>query len=62
VADRKPLIFPISALGANFNPQNTKCIPPVKIFARLELEKNFRVFVQALNIAFFSVITGIMLR
>ena len=41
VADRKPLIFPISALGANFNPQNTICIHPVKIFARLELEKIF---------------------
>jgi hypothetical protein len=41
VADRKPLIFPISALGSNFNPQNTTCIPPVKIFARLELEKIF---------------------
>ncbi|RLC29545.1 MAG: hypothetical protein DRH32_07195 [Deltaproteobacteria bacterium] len=42
VPERKPLISPISALGSNFNPQNTKCIPPVKIFARLELEKIFR--------------------
>jgi hypothetical protein len=24
----------------NFNPQNTKCIPVVKIFAFLELEQN----------------------
>ena len=42
VSDRKPLIFPISALGSNFNPQNTSCIPLVKILARLELEKIFR--------------------
>ena len=33
------LIFPIPALGKNFNPQNTPCIPPVNIFVRLELEK-----------------------
>jgi len=31
---------PISALGSNFNPQNTQCIPAVKIFACLELEQN----------------------
>jgi len=31
---------PISALGSNFNPQNTQCIPVVKIFACLELEQN----------------------
>ncbi len=31
---------PISALGSNFNPQNTQCIPVVKIIARLELEQN----------------------
>ena len=46
VPERKPSIFPISlvnfGLGSNFNPQNTKCIPPVKIFDRLELEKIFR--------------------
>jgi hypothetical protein len=30
----------ISALGSNFNPQNTQCIPVVKIFACLELEQN----------------------
>jgi len=29
-------------LGSNFNPQNTLCIPAVKILARLELEKIFR--------------------
>jgi hypothetical protein len=29
---------PISASGSNFNPQNTQCIPVVKIFAFLELE------------------------
>jgi len=31
---------PISALGSNFNPQNTQCIPVVKIFTCLELEQN----------------------
>ncbi len=28
---------PISASGSNFNPRNTQCIPPVKIFAFLDL-------------------------
>jgi len=31
--------MPISSLGSNFNPQNTQCIPPVKIITRLELDK-----------------------
>jgi hypothetical protein len=31
---------PISVSGSNFNPQNTQCIPAVKIFAFLELEQN----------------------
>jgi hypothetical protein len=31
---------PISVSGSNFNPQNTICIPVVKIFAFLELEQN----------------------
>jgi hypothetical protein len=26
-------------LSEEFNPQNTKCIPPVKFFFRLELEQ-----------------------
>jgi len=26
--------------GSNFNPQNTQCIPVVKLFAFLELEQN----------------------
>ncbi len=30
----------ISALGSNFNPRNTICIPVVKIIARLELNQN----------------------
>jgi hypothetical protein len=30
---------PISASGSNFNPQNTRCIPAVKIFTFLELEQ-----------------------
>jgi len=42
VPERKPPIFPISALGSNFSPQNTLCIPAVKTIARLELEKIFR--------------------
>jgi len=41
VLERKLLIFPISASGLNFNPQNTPCIPAVKICAFLELEKIF---------------------
>jgi len=31
---------PIPASGSNFNPQNTKCIPVVEIFAFLGLEQN----------------------
>jgi len=31
---------PISASGSNFNPQNTQCIPVVKIIAFLGLEQN----------------------
>jgi hypothetical protein len=30
---------PIPVSGSNFNPQNTACIPAVKIFAFLELEQ-----------------------
>ena len=30
---------PIFVLGSNFNPQNTQCIPPVEIFARLDLDQ-----------------------
>ncbi|MBW2130827.1 MAG: hypothetical protein JRH13_15885 [Deltaproteobacteria bacterium] len=30
----------IAASGSNFNPQNTKCIPAVEIFAFLELDQN----------------------
>ena len=32
---------PILASGSNFNPQNTECIPAVKIFAFLELKRNW---------------------
>jgi len=32
--------YPIPASGSNFNPQNTQCIPVVKIFAFLGLEQN----------------------
>jgi len=35
----KWLICPISASGKNFNPQNTPCIPLVKILSFLELEQ-----------------------
>jgi hypothetical protein len=31
---------PIPVSGENFNPQNTKCIPVVKIFAFLGLGQN----------------------
>ncbi len=41
VPEPKLLIFPIFASGLNFNPQNTTCIPVVKICAFLELEKIF---------------------
>jgi hypothetical protein len=33
------LFCPISVLSEEFNPQNTRCIPPVKFFFRLELEQ-----------------------
>jgi len=32
-------VCPISASGSNFNPRNTLCIPPVKIFAFLDIEQ-----------------------
>ena len=32
---------PISVSGSNFNPQNTQCIPVVKIIAFLELESRY---------------------
>jgi hypothetical protein len=41
---------PISASGSNFNPQNSKCIPVVKIFAFLELKQNLAFF-KGLNIS-----------
>jgi hypothetical protein len=41
VSIQKRPICPISALGKNFNPQNTLSIPVVKIFACLELEQIF---------------------
>jgi len=36
---KNALFCPISASCSNFNPQNTQCIPVVKIFAFLELEQ-----------------------
>jgi hypothetical protein len=55
------LIFPISSLENEFDPQNTACMPAVKLIFRLELEKiiysvtacrqNFQVFVQVLSTA-----------
>jgi hypothetical protein len=41
--------FPIPATGSNFNPQNTQCIPAVKIFALLGLEQN-RTFYKGLKL------------
>ena len=32
--------LPFGPISANFNPRSTQCIPVVKIFAFLELEKN----------------------
>jgi|GEM_PF-3172954 len=40
-AVREWLFFAISASDSDFNPQNTQCIPAVKIFAFLDLAKNF---------------------
>ena len=40
-AVREWLFSAISASGSDFNPQNTQCIPAVKIFAFLDLAKNF---------------------
>ena len=39
----------IPASDSNFNPQNTQCIPSVKIFAFLELEQKLTFF-KGLNI------------
>jgi len=39
MSEGKPLIFPIFALDSDLNPQNTLCIPLVKIFVRIEFEK-----------------------
>jgi hypothetical protein len=43
-AEMKPLqnasFCPIPSSDSNFNPQNTPCIPAVKILAFLGLEKN----------------------
>ena len=39
VPDERDLRF--ASTGSDFNPQNTKCIPAVKIFAFLDLAKNF---------------------
>jgi len=38
------LFCPISASESDFNPQNTSCIPVVKIFIFLELEPNLTFF------------------
>jgi len=40
---------PIPASGSNFNPQNTQCIPVVKIIAFLGLEQNWTFF-KSLNL------------
>jgi len=34
----KIIFWPTSSLDQNLNPQNTSCIPPVKILIRLEFE------------------------
>jgi len=34
---------PIPASGSNFNPQNTQCIPVVKIFAFLRFEPRLNI-------------------
>jgi len=39
VSVHKWLFCPISVSGSDFNPQNTKCIPVVKIFAFLDLQQ-----------------------
>jgi hypothetical protein len=36
---QKAPFCPISTSGSNFSPQNTQCIPAVKIIAFLELEQ-----------------------
>jgi hypothetical protein len=51
---------PISALGSNFNPRNTQCIPAVKIIARLELNHNWAFLQksQGFESAFYNVLKG----
>jgi len=41
---QNPTFCPISTSGSNFNPQNTQCIPVVKIIAFLELEQKSAFF------------------
>jgi len=36
---QNPPFYPISVSDSNLNPQNTQCIPVVKIFVFLELEQ-----------------------
>jgi len=63
--DARPLqntpFCPISVSGSNFNPQNTKCIPVVKIFAFLELEQKF-LFFKGLAAEWSSILTPIFRR
>ena len=37
---KSALIYTISSLRSDFNPQNIQYIPAVKIFTRLDLERN----------------------
>ena len=41
VPERKLSFSPISASDKNFNPQNTQCIPAVKILIFLDLDEKF---------------------
>jgi len=41
---QKALFCPISLSFSNFNPQNTQCIPAVKIFVFLDLEQKLTFF------------------
>ena len=36
--------WPISASDSDFNPRHTQCMPPVKIFAFLDLDQNWTFF------------------
>jgi hypothetical protein len=53
---------PISVSGKNFNPQNTKCIPLVKIYVFLELEPQLNIKTDLTGQAKISILKDLYLN